>query len=58
MIRWILNKYKRFKGSKVKAVRWLRQVTVSFPNLFYHWEVGYKLVQLNGLFTDCIIRAV
>ncbi|WP_394332182.1 group II intron maturase-specific domain-containing protein [Anditalea andensis] len=44
LIRWILNKYKSFKGSKVKAIKWLRQVTVSYPNLFYHWEQGYKLV--------------
>jgi len=44
MIRWILNKYKRFKGSKVKAVKWLRQVTTSYPNLFYHWQLGYKMV--------------
>lgn len=44
LIRWILNKYKSFKGSKVKAVKWLRRVTASYPNLFYHWELGYKLV--------------
>jgi uncharacterized protein with ParB-like and HNH nuclease domain len=33
-----------FKGSKVKAVKWLRRVTNSYPNLFYHWGLGYKLV--------------
>ena len=44
MIKWILNKYKRFKGSKVKAVAWLRRITYSYPNLFYHWSLGYKLV--------------
>ncbi|SHG40403.1 group II intron reverse transcriptase/maturase [Salegentibacter echinorum] len=44
MIRWILNKYKSFKGSKVKAAKWLRQITRGYPNLFYHWELGYKLV--------------
>jgi len=44
MIRWILNKYKSFKGSKIKAVQWLRFITKSYPNLFYHWELGYKLV--------------
>lgn len=44
LIRWILNKYKSFKGSKVKAVKWLRRVTNSYPNLFYHWELGYKMV--------------
>jgi RNA-directed DNA polymerase len=44
MIGWILNKYKSFKGSKIKAVQWLRFITKSYPNLFYHWELGYKLV--------------
>ena len=31
------------KGSKVKAVKWLRWVCNSFPNLFYHWTLGYQL---------------
>jgi RNA-directed DNA polymerase len=44
LISWVLNKYKSFKGSKVKAIAWLRRVTSSYPNLFYHWELGYKLV--------------
>jgi RNA-directed DNA polymerase len=43
IIRWILNKYKSFKGSKVKAIAWLRAIGKSYPNLFYHWELGYKL---------------
>jgi len=43
LIKWILNKYKRFKRSKVKAVKWLRWVCNSFPNLFYHWTLGYQL---------------
>ena len=43
MIKWILNKYKRFKRSKVKAVGWLRWVYNSYPNLFYHWTLGYQL---------------
>jgi RNA-directed DNA polymerase len=43
LLRWILNKYKSFKGSKVKAIAWLRAVGKSYPNLFYHWELGYKL---------------
>jgi len=38
-----LNKYKRFKRSKVKAVSWLRWVCKSYPNLFYHWVLGYQL---------------
>jgi len=43
MIKWILNKYKRFKRSKVKAVQWLRGMYQSYPNLFYHWSLGYQL---------------
>lgn len=43
MIKWILNKYKSFKRSKVKAIRWLRRVCNSYPNLFYHWALGYQL---------------
>jgi RNA-directed DNA polymerase len=44
MINWILNKFKRFKRSKVKAVAWLRRIARSYPNLFYHWSLGYNLV--------------
>ena len=43
-LKWVLNKYKRFKRSKVKAVRWLGWVYKSYPNLFYHWALGYQLV--------------
>lgn len=43
LIKWLLNKYKRFKRSRVLAVKWLRQITKSYPNMFYHWALGYKL---------------
>ena len=43
LIKWILNKYKRFKRSRVLAVKWLRRVTVQNPTLFYHWASGYQL---------------
>jgi len=46
LIKWVLNKYKRFKGSKIKAVYWLRMVLTSYPNLFYHWELGYKFMKI------------
>jgi RNA-directed DNA polymerase len=45
-IKWILNKYKGFKWSKIKAVNWLRRIIVSFPYLFYHWQLGYKFVRI------------
>lgn len=43
LIKWILNKYKRFKRSRVLAIKWLRRVTNQYPNLFYHWALGYQL---------------
>jgi RNA-directed DNA polymerase len=43
LIKWILNTYKRFKRSRVLAVKWLRGVTKDYPNLFYHWSLGYQL---------------
>ena len=43
LIKWILNKYKRFKNSRVRAVKWLRRITAHYPHLFYHWSLGYQL---------------
>ncbi|MUP40026.1 hypothetical protein GNY23_19635 [Labilibaculum sp. 44] len=43
LIKLILNKYKGFKRSKVKAARWLRRICNCYPNLFYHWTLGYQL---------------
>ncbi|WP_245907055.1 group II intron maturase-specific domain-containing protein [Reichenbachiella versicolor] len=42
LVKWIVNKYKRFKSSYKRGYEWLRQVRQSFPNLFYHWTLGYK----------------
>jgi hypothetical protein len=43
IIKWILNRYKRFKRSRVLAVKWLRRITKDYPNMFYHWALGYQL---------------
>ncbi len=40
----ILNKYKGFKGIKVEPVKWLRQITEAYPNLFYHWGIGLQII--------------
>jgi len=45
IIKWVLNKYKGFKGSKIKAVNWLRRILKFHPNLFYHWQLGYKFMK-------------
>ena len=42
LAKWVLNKYKRFGRSYAKAYGWLHKVRKDFPNLFYHWAIGYK----------------
>jgi len=43
LLKWLANKYKHFKRSKVKAVSCLRRVCACYPNLFYHWILAYCL---------------
>ncbi len=44
LLKWLLNKYKRFKGSRRQGVKYLREIHKYYPYLFYHWKVGYALV--------------
>lgn len=44
LVKWIINKYKRFKGSVRRGIQYLRRIHKSYPYLFYHWSVGYPLV--------------
>lgn len=40
IVKWAVNKYKRFNGSFKRGFEWLLKVRKSFPSLFYHWHVG------------------
>ena len=42
LIKWAVRKYKRFGGSMYKAGRWLRNLAVSYPGLFVHWQYGFS----------------
>ena len=44
LIKWIMNYYKKFKGSIKRAASYLRYIRKRYPTLFYHWEIGYPLV--------------
>ena len=39
LAKWVLNKYKGFKGSYRKAYEWIREIRVSYPTMFYHWTI-------------------
>ncbi len=40
LVKWAVRKYKRFKGSKRRARKWLRGISERQPNLLYHWQLG------------------
>lgn len=44
LVKWLLNRYKSFKRSRRKAFNYLRYVRKHYPNLFYHWTIGYPIV--------------
>lgn len=39
LAKWVLNKYKRLKGSYSKAFKWIQEIKVSYPTMFYHWTI-------------------
>jgi group II intron reverse transcriptase/maturase len=42
LVRWARYHYKRFRNNLTKAYKWLDRVRKQYPNLFYHWQVGYS----------------
>jgi RNA-directed DNA polymerase len=42
LARWVMRKYKRFRGHKVRAIKWLRRLARRQPNLFPHWQAGFE----------------
>jgi len=42
LVRWAVNKFRRFGYSFAKAGRWLRNLAVCFPGLFVHWHYGFQ----------------
>jgi RNA-directed DNA polymerase len=38
--RWARRKYKKLRVSLIKAIRWLKGLSVRNPSLFAHWEFG------------------
>ena len=42
IVRWARKRYKRYKTSIKRAYKWYERVRKQFPNLFYHWQVGYS----------------
>lgn len=41
LVRWAMHKYKRFRGHKTKAAKWLEDIAQRQPGLFPHWKQGF-----------------
>lgn len=39
LVKWVLNKYKKFKGSYSSAYKWIKYLKRSYPTMFYYWTV-------------------
>jgi RNA-directed DNA polymerase len=40
--KWVMRKYKRFRGHQRRAVRWLQMIRKRDPQLFAHWQLAPK----------------
>jgi group II intron reverse transcriptase/maturase len=39
LVKWVLNKYKKFKGSYSAAYQWIKYLKRSYPTMFYYWTI-------------------
>lgn len=39
LVKWVLNKYRKFKNSYTKAYRWIKMLKQNYPTMFYYWTV-------------------
>lgn len=42
LVRWAGKKYKRLKGSRRNATKWLKRIAAQEPTMFAHWKITYK----------------
>ncbi len=39
LVKWLLNKYKKFKDSYTKGYQWIKELKRSYPTMFYYWTI-------------------
>lgn len=42
LIKWVMHKYKNFRGRRRRVEKWLRAVRRRVPKLFAHWSNLYS----------------
>jgi RNA-directed DNA polymerase len=46
LLTWLMHKFKRFMGHKIRAGRFLQRLAAGRPDLFVHWRL-----HMTGVFT-------
>lgn len=39
LVKWVLNKYRKFKNSQTKAYQWIKELKRNYPTMFYYWTI-------------------
>jgi RNA-directed DNA polymerase len=42
LVKWVRQRYKRYKTNLNKAYEWLGRVRKQYSSLFYHWRLGFS----------------
>lgn len=42
LVRWAMRKFKKLRGHKTRAAKWIERVAQQRPHLFAHWRAGYQ----------------
>jgi len=40
LVKWVMRKYKKFKGHKTRAGKFMEGISGRQPSLFHHWKIG------------------
>ena len=41
LVRWAMHKYKKLRGRRIRARKWLVELAQREPKMFVHWAIGY-----------------
>lgn len=42
LVKWAVRKYRRFRGSRRRARKWLRRISERDPSVLFLWQLGIK----------------
>lgn len=48
LVAWAMKKFRRLKGHKIRASRFLKGIAAKCPYLFVHWQRGMVVILLDG----------